>query len=66
MDASRPLIAGLAGAIVGLSPALVENLQSDWETVAMLSAGGATLQAFQDNLAALSRVGAVTGSTTGN
>jgi hypothetical protein len=53
----RPLLAGLAGTLLGFAPALMYNLQNGWETVTTLSGGSSSQETFQDNLAALARVG---------
>ena len=52
-----PLLAGLAGVLLGLAPALIYNLRHGWETFASLSGGGSSQQAFQDNLATLAQIG---------
>jgi hypothetical protein len=52
-----PLLAGLAGGLLGLAPALIYNLRHGWETFASLSGGGSSQQAFQDNLVALAQIG---------
>ena len=52
-----PLIGGLVGLLLGLSPALFYNAEHDGETWTALSAGGATEQTVRDNLATFVTVG---------
>jgi hypothetical protein len=52
-----PLLAWVTCLLIGGMPALVYNLQHDWETLTALSTTGTTLEAFQENLRALLRIG---------
>lgn len=51
------LIAVFLGALLGLAPALLYNVQHDWETLRSLSGDELTLQTVQNNLHALATIG---------
>jgi 4-amino-4-deoxy-L-arabinose transferase-like glycosyltransferase len=52
-----PLLGGLVGLLVGLSPALFYNAEHQGETWTALSAGGSTEQTVRENLATFATVG---------
>jgi hypothetical protein len=52
-----PLLTGLCGLGIGLGPALSYNLDNDWATLASLSSGGVSSDAFWNNLSAFITIG---------
>src|SRR5207244_3192192 len=52
-----PLLAVAAGGLIGISPALLYNVEHNWESLNALTSGASSQDAFQENLASLVRVG---------